>query len=137
MTQHTKIEATDSVTDALMTTTNENLRTCKFLNTAAKTADFTVWDDDDNTSNPSVEPDVYFIDATSGNVTATLPLAADTDAAAGRPVTFFRVDSSGNTVTVDANGSETINGSANFTLAQYASVTCIARTSSDWAKITS
>jgi len=137
MTKHTKIEATDSVTDALMTTTNENFRTSKFLNSAAKTASFTVWDDDDNSVNPSIEPDVYFIDCTGGNVTATLPVAADTDAAAGRPVTFFRIDGSGNSVTIDANGSETINGAANFTLAQYACVTLIARTSSDWAKITS
>jgi hypothetical protein len=101
------------------------------------TASFTVWAGDDITVNPSIEPDVYFIDCTGGSVVATLPLAADTDAAAGRPVTFFRIDGSGNTVTIDANGSETINGAANFTLAQYACVTVIARTSADWAKITS
>ncbi len=63
------------------------------------------------------------VNANGGSVAVTLPLVAlSTD----QRYTIRRVDSTfapGNTVTVDGNGAETINGNADFTLdAQYQSV---------------
>lgn len=79
-----------------------NLST-RFRN-SSQTANFTA-----GTSN------TYFCNATSGNITATLPAAAD-----GQRYTFVKTDSSVNTVTIDGNGSETINGSLTQVLsAQY------------------
>lgn len=60
-----------------------------------------------------------FASSSSGAKTMTLPLAAKAE---GRSIKFVKTGSSG-TIVVDGNGSETINGSANFTLtAQYDSV---------------
>lgn len=59
-------------------------------------------------------------DATSGAFIITLPAAAT--AANGYEVTVQKIDSSTNIVTVDANGSETINGTSDLDLPdQYAS----------------
>lgn len=61
--------------------------------------------------------EVVLGDATSGDITITLPLAADVT---GRAFTIKKVDSSANIVTVDANGAETIDGTTTFDLAfQY------------------
>jgi hypothetical protein len=56
------------------------------------------------------------VDATSGAVTITLPAAAGT-AVAGRIYIIKKTDVSGNAVTVDANGSETIDGATTYPLA--------------------
>lgn len=50
---------------------------------------------------------VYFVDATSGNVVINLPTAVSNTA----KYQIKKVDSSANTVTVDANGAQTIDGS--------------------------
>ncbi len=66
----------------------------------------------------TVETEVYWIrvDCTSGAITVTLPPVGDV----GRPIGVIKVDSSGNAVTVDGNGSETINGATTKSLAsQY------------------
>lgn len=63
-------------------------------------------------------------DATSAAITLTLPTIATS---LGRHLVIKKTDASGNAVTVDANGAETIDGAANFALAaQYDSVTLIA-----------
>ena len=49
----------------------------------------------------------------SGNITLTLPTAAS---ASGRKFTFLRTNTSANTIVVDANGSETIDGALTVTL---------------------
>lgn len=55
--------------------------------------------------------------ATSGAFTITLPTAAQ---ATGRRITFKKTDASGNAVTLDGSGSETIDGAATLALAaQY------------------
>ncbi len=61
----------------------------------------------------------YFIkvDATSNNVTVELPPAASVF---GRQYVIKRIDSSGNTVTLDPDSGETIDGASNYVLAaQY------------------
>jgi len=109
---------------------NENARRARFLNAASPVANFTVWADDTG----GAPIDVYYVDCTSGTVTVTLPAIASADVALGRAVRIVRVDASGNSVTVDPNGSETVRGSATFTLAsQWDSVLLHPRTSSDWA----
>jgi hypothetical protein len=65
------------------------------------------------------------IDASSGNVTVTLPSAASSSVWNGSINTglvykFIRIDASINTVTIAAAGGENINGSASFTISgQY------------------
>jgi len=51
---------------------------------------------------------VLLVDASAAAVTVTLPLTADTN---GQSFKIKKIDSSSNTVTIDGNGSETIDGS--------------------------
>ena len=62
--------------------------------------------------------DIYIVvDATSGNITIDLPAANSFGA---REIHIGKVDSTLNTVTIDGDGSETINGSTTFVInAQY------------------
>jgi hypothetical protein len=60
-------------------------------------------------------------DATSGAFTFTLPAIASAE---NQPLTFKKTDSSVNAITVDANGSETIDGATTQSLAsQYDCIT--------------
>ena len=69
------------------------------------------------------EDGVIFADATAGIFTLTLPKV--TDDVPDRYV-IKKIDSSGNAVTVDGDGSETIDGAASISLAtQYDSATLI------------
>lgn len=71
-----------------------------------------------------------YCDATGGAFTVTLPPAAT--AGAGRRYEATKTDASGNVVTVDADGAETISGVANILLpSQYDSVT-VECTGSAW-----
>lgn len=54
-----------------------------------------------------------FVDATSGAVTINLPDAATCD---GKIYHIKKTDSSANAVTIDANGSQTIDGATTFVL---------------------
>lgn len=59
---------------------------------------------------------IYVVDASSGNITITVPSAA------GREGHFFeiiRIDSSNNTVTVNPTGSETFSGYTTYLLQQW------------------
>ncbi len=81
--------------------------------TASKTTNYTI------TSNDTV----IMADATSGNVTITLPTASSTS---GYRFYVKRVDGSGNTVSVARSGSDTIDGATSQTLtAQYTSLTLV------------
>ncbi len=74
----------------------------------------------------------YFIkvDATSNNVTVELPPAASVF---GRQYVIKRIDNSGNTVTIDPDGTETIDGATTYTLpAQYDSATIISDGTEWW-----
>lgn len=76
------------------------------------------------------EENLLLIDASSGNVTITLPAASiGYDAAwkTGMKFSFVRLDGSGNTVTIQRAGSDTISGATSFTLTtqwQERGVTC-------------
>jgi hypothetical protein len=66
---------------------------------------------------------VVFADATSGNVTITLPTAS---ANAGYRFYVKRIDNSGNTVSIARSGSDTIDGQTSITIAaQYDSYTVV------------
>lgn len=62
------------------------------------------------TSNATADPNdgTILVDASGGNVTVTLPAAASFP---GRILVVKKIDSSGNSVTIDGNASETIDGS--------------------------
>lgn len=63
----------------------------------------------------------YLCDATSGNITAALPAAAG---CSGMVVAFKKTDASVNTVILDGNSSETIDGATTYTIdSRYNSVT--------------
>jgi hypothetical protein len=72
---------------------------------------------------------IQLCDATSGNVTVNLPAASG---ASEKVFTVKKTDSSSNTVTLDGNASETIDGATTFVLsAQYQSIT-VACDGSNW-----
>lgn len=77
------------------------------------------------TANYTVENDydVFKVDTTGGAVTITLPAAA---LHSGRVVNVKRMDGSANTLTVDGNAAETIDGSATLLIpTQYESFTLL------------
>jgi hypothetical protein len=74
---------------------------------------------DNITTNTTINENYYHIriDATSGNVTVTLPAAsAMFGNSIGIIYVFKRIDNSGNTVTISRAGSDTIDGATSFTL---------------------
>lgn len=70
-----------------------------------------------------------FANATSTNITVALPTAANI---MGRQYVIKRVDSSGNSVTIDPDGSETIEGASTMTLADQRSVVIQSDNSNWW-----
>ncbi len=88
------------------------------------------------TTNTTIDLTYYYmtVDATSGNVTITLPAASTAFGAnVGILYVFQRIDNSGNTITVQRAGSDTINGSTSFTLTtQYETKTLICTSTSTW-----
>jgi hypothetical protein len=86
---------------------------------AEKTANYTITTDDST----------IIADATAGSITITLPPAAS---AAEFKFDIKKKDSSANTVTIDADGAETIDGAATYVITiQYQSVT-IQSDGTDW-----
>lgn len=72
-------------------------------------------------------------DAAGGNMTVNLPAAVGN----GRLVSIKKIDSSGNTVTIDGSGSETIDGATTYVLTtQYQGVQLIDAASGVWDIIT-
>lgn len=75
------------------------------------------------TASGVIAPDdmVLLVDCSGGAVTLTLPLAAEN---AGRVLWAKKIDGSANALTIDGNGSETVDGAANVSTAtQYAAYT--------------
>jgi hypothetical protein len=73
------------------------------------------------TDNAEVNDNVILADATSNNITITLPPVAEAE---GMLLRVKKIDSSVNTVTVDGDGTETIDGATtNVLSAQYDQVT--------------
>ncbi len=87
-----------------------------------KTASYTVTIDD--------ATKIIAVNATSGNLTITLLAAAA--AGDGFEVTVKKTDSSTNSVTVDGNGAETIDGAANYVLKDQYETVSVRSDASNW-----
>jgi hypothetical protein len=86
----------------------------------SKTADYTATESDH----------VILVDASGGAVTINLPAAAGAN---GRMYQIKKTDSSGNAVTIDGNGAETIDGATTLsTTTQYQSFTIVCDGSGWW-----
>lgn len=72
---------------------------------------------------------VVSVDASGGARTITLPTAVGIN---GREYTIRKLDSSGNAVTIDGDGAETINGAATKVLAAQYDVATIMSNGSNW-----
>lgn len=103
-------------------TIDNALATEQLWTTVSKTANYTVLEAD--------RDKLIRTDATSGNVTITL-LAAAT-AGDGFQVAVKKVDSSGNTVIIDGNSSETIDGTATLTLSTQYDIAVLTCDGSNW-----
>ena len=80
----------------------------------------------DNTDSPytAADADMILCDCTSGNITVNLPASAS---ASGHAYTIKKTDAGAFAVTVDANGSETIDGATTRSLtSQHDSLTIVA-----------
>lgn len=82
----------------------------------------------------SIESYFYVIDATAGSITITLPAAsAAFGGGMGIQYVFKRIDNSGNTVTIQRAGSDTIDGGTSFTLnAQWDKAVVQCASTSTW-----
>lgn len=92
---------------------------------SAKTASYTALASDDLT--------LFSVDATSGNLVITLPPAADVGA--NFTVAVKKSDSGSNTVTLDGNASETIDGSATLALSTQYNTTYVISNGTNWEVI--
>ena len=129
---YTELISTMTISSDVPTNVNENFRTAHFLNDAAKTASFTVWEDD----TAGVPFDVYLCASAGGNVTVTLPDCRSGDALAGRVVTIFKVDAA-NDVIIDGDGSQTINGATTVTMSSQYNYRTIFSNGVEWFVISS
>ena len=105
---YSELAVTDDLSFTVPNKVNENFRTARFLNAVSHSATFTVWADDAT----GVPRDLYLVTTAAATIVANLPTYASGDAAAGRVVTIMKIDAGGGTVSIDPDGSETINGSA-------------------------
>lgn len=78
---------------------------------------------------------VLLVDAADGARTVTLPLASSYGAARTGRVTIRRIDASGNTVTVQCSGADTLNGAASETLAAGQARTYVCDAVTRWFSI--
>jgi len=92
------------------------------LTTSSKTSSFIISDD--------TGEDIYYCDPTTGSVTATLPTLADNQ---GRIITIYNsVGHATNIVTVDGEGTETINGVQTIELPKKDNYIRIIAISTEW-----
>lgn len=87
--------------------------------TSTKTSNYTI----------SSTDTVVFANATSGNTTITLPVASSLN---GYKFYIKRIDGSGNTVTVQRTGTDTIDGMTSFTLDQQYTALGVISNGSSW-----
>ena len=125
---YSELVSTDDLSESVPTKINDNFRKRSFLNAAAMSASFTIWADD-SAGDPT---DIYLVTTASSTIVATLPAAASADAAAGRVVTIMKVDSGGGSVTIDGDGSDTINGAATVSLASQYNYRTIVSNGTTW-----
>ena len=75
---------------------------------------------------------IVLVNATSGNCVITLPLAASYGASVSPAIRIRRIDSSANTVTVQKQSTNTLNGGTTETLAAVTGKTYICNGTADW-----
>jgi len=129
---YTELISTMTISDDLPTTVNENFRKAHFLNDAAQTSNFTVWEDD----TAGVPFDIYLCASAGGTFTALLPTVASGDANVGRVVTIFKVDGA-NDVIIDGAGTEKINGVETVTMSSKYDYRTIFSNGTEWFVISS
>lgn len=125
--------STDDLSFTVPDKINSNFRQRGFLNVAAMSADFTVWDDDTS----GAPRDLYAVTTAASTITATLPAVSSDDATAGRVVTILKIDSGAGSVTIDGDGSETINGATTASLTSQYDYLTLVSDGSEWIVISS
>ena len=125
---YSELQATDDLSETVPTKINENFRKRAFLNTAAKSADFTVWTDDGS----GTPRDVYLVTTGASTITASLPTTASGDASLGRVCTIMKADAGAGSVTIDANSSETINGATTVSLSSRYDYRTLVSNGTEW-----
>ncbi len=95
--------------------------------TATKTANFTV----DEVASATTNATIFLCDPTSGSITVTLPAAAGST----NRVLFFVKTVAANSLILDGNGSETINGATTKTTTGQYAIYAIACDGSNWFAI--
>lgn len=73
---------------------------------------------------------VYLVDCTSGDITFTLPAAADFPM--GIPLHFKKIDNTANSLTIDGNGSETIDGDTTLIITDQYDAPAIITDGANW-----
>ena len=124
---------TDDLSFSVPLKINEGFRSRAMLNVSAMSADFTVWADDSSGS----PKDVYLVTTGASTITATLPAVSSADATAGRVVTILKIDGGAGSVTIDGDGSETINGSTTVSLTSQYDYRTIVSDGLEWIVISS
>ena len=124
---------TDDLSFSVPLKINGGFRSRAMLNVSAMSADFTVWADDSSGS----PKDVYLVTTGASTITATLPAVSAADATAGRVVTILKIDGGAGSVTIDGDGSETINGSTTVSLTSQYDYRTIVSNGSEWIVISS
>lgn len=119
---------TDDLSETVPSKINSNFLQRSHLNVSAKSADFTIWTDD-ATGSPK---DVYLVTTGASTITVTLPTATTGDASTGRVVTIMKADSGAGSVTIDADGTEEINGSTTVSLSTQYSYRTLVSDGTEW-----
>lgn len=86
-------------------------------------------DDTDSPYTVTADDHVILCDDTSGNITVNLPTASGID---NRLYVIKKTNSSTNTITIDPNGSETIDGSATFLMYDFGDSVRILSDGTNW-----
>ena len=125
-----ELVSTDDLSSTVPSKLNNNFLQVSELNGAAKSSSFTAFSDD-ATGSPK---NIYFCNTSGGSITVTLPDATAGDAARGRVVTFVKTHAS-NSLILDGDGSQTINGATTLTMTSIYDYRTIISDGSNWIVI--
>ncbi len=123
-----ELVSTDDLSETVPSKINSNFLYRSHLNVAAKSANFTVWTDD-ATGSPK---DVYLVTTGASTITVSLPTATTGDASTGRVVTIMKADAGAGSVTIDADGTEEINGSTTVSLSSQYNYRTLVSDGTEW-----
>jgi uncharacterized membrane protein len=84
---------------------------------------------------PLYHDHIVLVDASAGAFAVNLPSASGI-VGLGHPIQFIKADASGNAVTINRNGADTIEGAASIALAaQYDKATLLSDGTSVWYRV--